>query len=110
MHWARFVTVVALLVTICEAAVVTENGWPILMEKAPAQLSELPQVDGVVKPDPLDYLQRMGMYRLLINASDPYMSSMGPGANENPLWGLPLQLSWKLRSGKIRDFQTMIGV
>ncbi|KAL6485496.1 hypothetical protein MHYP_G00048880 [Metynnis hypsauchen] len=103
MHFNRFAAVAGLLVTICRAAVVTENGFPILLEKAPALLSELPQADGVVKLDPWDYLQRMAMYRLMINATDPFMSSMGPGATENPLWGLPLQLGWKLKSGRLVD-------
>ncbi|XP_072551153.1 liver-enriched gene 1, tandem duplicate 1 [Salminus brasiliensis] len=103
MHFSRAAVVFALVVTVCRAAVVIENGFPILWEKAPALLSELPQADGVVKLDPWDYLQRMAMYRLMINASNPYMSSMGPGANENPLWALPLQLGWKLRSGRLVD-------
>ena len=99
MPCSRSVAVVALLVAVCRAAVVTENGLPILWEKAPALLSELPQADGVVKPDPWDFLQRMAMYRLMINASNSYMSSIGLGGNENPVWGLPLQLGWKLKSG-----------
>ncbi|XP_007259743.3 liver-enriched gene 1, tandem duplicate 1 [Astyanax mexicanus] len=103
MQLSRSAVVFALLVTVCRAAVVTENGLPILWGSAPSMLSELPQADGVVKPDPFDYLQRMAMYRLMINATDPYMSSMGPAANENPLWGLPLQLGWKLRSGRLVD-------
>ncbi|XP_036438364.1 liver-enriched gene 1, tandem duplicate 1 [Colossoma macropomum] len=103
MHFTGFVAVAVLLVTICRAAVVTENGFPILWEKAPALLSELPQADGVVKLDPWDYLQRMAMYRLMINATNSFMSSMGPGATENPLWGLPLQLGWKLKSGRLVD-------
>ncbi|KAL7889060.1 hypothetical protein AOLI_G00040340 [Acnodon oligacanthus] len=103
MHFTRFAAVAGLLVSVCRAAVVTENGFPILWEKAPALLSELPQADGVVKLDPWDYLQRMAMYRLMINATDPFMSSMGPGATENPLWGLPLQLGWKLKSGRLVD-------
>jgi len=82
-----------------KAAVVTENGLPILWEKAPSELAQLPTVDGVIQINPWDYLQRMALFKLLIKSTDPYMSSMGPGEKENPLWSLPLQLGWKLKSG-----------
>ncbi|XP_076872726.1 liver-enriched gene 1, tandem duplicate 1 [Brachyhypopomus gauderio] len=103
MLFFRWIATLALLAVLCGAAVVTENGLPILWEKTSGLLSDRPGSVGIVTLDPWDYSQRMSMYRLLINASDPYMSSMGQGTNQNPLWGLPLQLSWKLRSGRLVD-------
>ncbi|CAB1340268.1 unnamed protein product, partial [Coregonus sp. 'balchen'] len=47
------------------AAVLTENGLPILWDQAPSQLSVLPQVDNVVTINPWNYLQRMSLYRIL---------------------------------------------
>lgn len=95
----RAVCAVVVLAVLGQAAVVTENGLPVQWDKAPSDLSQLPAVDGVIQVNPWDYLQRMTLYKILINSTDPYMSSMGPGEKENPLWSLPLQLGWKLKSG-----------
>ncbi|KAK9956000.1 hypothetical protein ABG768_013759 [Culter alburnus] len=103
MNFIGSVAAVVVLAVLGQAAVVTENGLPIQWEKAPSELSQLPTVDGVIQVNPWDYLQRMALYKLLINSTDPYMSSMGPGDKENPLWSLPLQLGWKLKSGRLTD-------
>ncbi|XP_067272815.1 protein leg1a-like [Pseudorasbora parva] len=103
MGFIRTVGAVVVLAVLSQAAIVTENGLPIQWEKAPSELSQLPTVDGVVQINPWDYLQRMALYKLLINSTYPYMSSMGPGEKENPLWSLPLQLGWKLKSGRLTD-------
>ncbi|KAG1939520.1 protein LEG1 [Pimephales promelas] len=103
MDFLRTVCAVVVLAVLSKAAVVTENGLPILWEKAPSELAQLPTVDGVIQINPWDYLQRMALFKLLIKSTDPYMSSMGPGEKENPLWSLPLQLGWKLKSGRLTD-------
>ncbi|KAG9347468.1 hypothetical protein JZ751_005035 [Albula glossodonta] len=81
----------------------TENGYPILWDKVPGLFTELPSVDGTFIINPWNYLQRMSMYKILINATDVYMKSMGPGNTESPLWGFPLQLGWKRKSGRLVD-------
>ncbi|XP_056337629.1 protein leg1a [Danio aesculapii] len=103
MGFLRSVAAVLLLAVFSHAAVVTENGLPIQWEKAPSDLSHLPILDTGVQVNPWDYSQRMTMYKMLINATNAYMSSMGPGEQENPLWSLPLQLGWKLKSGRLTD-------
>ncbi|XP_043088601.1 protein leg1a-like [Puntigrus tetrazona] len=103
MDFIRAAAAVILLAVLGQAAVVSEDGLPIKWGKAPSELSQLPTADGVIQVNPWDYLQRMALYKLLINSTDPYMSSMGPGDKENPLWSLPLQLGWKLRSGRLTD-------
>ncbi|CAM4694987.1 hypothetical protein PO909_011083 [Leuciscus waleckii] len=103
MDLIRAVGAVVVLAVLSRAAVVTENGLPILWEKAPSELSQLPTVDGVIQINPWDYLQRMALYKLMINSTDPYMSSMGPGEKQSPLWSLPMQLGWKLKSGRLTD-------
>merc|ERR1712168_34338 len=45
----------------------------------------------------------MSLYRLLIAATDPFMGTMGTNATDSPIWGLPLQLGWKLNSGRLVD-------
>ncbi|XP_063079810.1 liver-enriched gene 1, tandem duplicate 1 [Engraulis encrasicolus] len=110
MSGVCLVLALALLVvampTTTRAAVVVEEGYPIMWQKCPASLAEMPAaaVDGsTVTFDPWQYPQRMAMYRLLMSGTEPHMKSMGPSANDNPLWGLPLQLGWKLKSGRLVD-------
>ncbi|XP_064196114.1 liver-enriched gene 1, tandem duplicate 1 [Anguilla rostrata] len=103
MHSLVTVTVLLLQSLCINGAEVTESGYPILWDKAPGVITELPSADGAVIINPWDYLQRMSMHRLLINATEMYMSSMGLGSIENPLWGFPLQLGWKLKSGRLVD-------
>ncbi|XP_041952124.1 liver-enriched gene 1, tandem duplicate 1 isoform X1 [Alosa sapidissima] len=104
LSWTGVVAALALLATVAQAAVVTENGYPIMWEKAPVELKDFPAVDAdEVTINPWEYLQRMGMYRLMLNHTNQYMGCMGPGPNDSPLWGLPLQLGWKLKSGRLVD-------
>ncbi|CAL1585950.1 unnamed protein product [Knipowitschia caucasica] len=88
---------------LCRAGVILENGGPIMWSHATDQLTDLPITEGVLTPDPWHYLHRMSFYRLLIASTNPYMSSMGPGENMSPIWGLPLQLGWMLSSGRLAD-------
>lgn len=101
----QHLTVLGLLlacaVSLGSCGVALENGEPILWASSVSQLTDLPTQNGVVAPNPWNYLQRMGFYRLLIAATDPYMGSMGTNATDSPLWGLPLQLAWMITSGKL---------
>ncbi|XP_061668199.1 protein LEG1 homolog [Syngnathoides biaculeatus] len=93
----------ALAASVAHSAVILENGAPIKWAQAAAQLSDLPVENGVLNPNPWDFVHRMGFYRLLIAATDPFMGSMGAGPTESPVWGLPLQFGWMLTSGRLAD-------
>lgn len=101
----QHLTVLGLLlacaVSLSSCGVALENGEPILWASSVSQLTDFPIQNGAVTPDPWNYLQRMGFYRLLIAATDPFMGSMGTNATDSPLWGLPLQLAWMITSGKL---------
>lgn len=92
--------ILACAVSLSSAAVILENGLPILWAQTASQVTELPIQDGIVTPDPWQFLHRLSFYRLIIASTDPFMGSMGTNATDNPLWGLPLQLGWMLTSGK----------
>lgn len=92
---------VACAVSLSGAAVILENGTPILWAQTAGQVTDLPIENGILTPNPWHYLHRMSLYRLLIAATDPFMGSMGTNATDSPLWGLPLQLGWMLTSGKL---------
>lgn len=91
----------ACAVSLGSCAIILENGAPVLWAQTAGQLTDLPIHNGVVMPNPWNYLHRMSMLRLLIGATDPFMGSMGTNATDSPLWGLPLQLAWMLTSGEL---------
>lgn len=94
--------VLACAVSLSSSAVILENGAPVLWAQTASQVTELPMHDGILVPDPWNYLHRMSLYRLMIAATDPFMGSMGTNATDSPLWGLPLQLAWMLTSGEVK--------
>ncbi|XP_057679249.1 protein LEG1 homolog [Corythoichthys intestinalis] len=93
----------AMVASVAYSAVILDNGAPIKWADSAAQLTDLPVENGILNPNPWNFVHRMGFYRLLIAATDPYMGSMGTGATESPLWGLPLQFGWMQTSGRLAD-------
>lgn len=87
--------------SLCSAAVVVENGAPILWAQTASQPTELPIQSDILTPNPWHFLHRMSLYRLMIAATDPFMGSMGTNATDSPIWGLPLQLGWMVTSGML---------
>lgn len=87
--------------SLASSAVILDNGWPIMWAETSSQLSELPAPNGIVTPNPWNYLQRMSLIRLLIGATNSNMTVVGFGGTESPLWGLTLQLAWMQTSGTL---------
>lgn len=83
------------------AVVLGNDGLPIMWTQTSSQLSELPKLNGIVTPNPWKYLHRMSLTRLLLAATDTNMGFIGSSGSENPLWGLPVRLSWMLSSGTL---------
>ncbi|XP_051908726.1 protein LEG1 homolog [Hippocampus zosterae] len=101
----RLLTASCLLLaaSVAYSAVILDNGAPIMWAQTAAQVSDLPVQNDILTPNPWSFLHRMSFYRLMIGATDPFMGSMGTGATESPLWGLPLQFGWMLTSGRLAD-------
>uniref|UniRef100_A0A3Q1ICL7 Protein LEG1 homolog n=2 Tax=Anabas testudineus TaxID=64144 RepID=A0A3Q1ICL7_ANATE len=93
----------ACAVSLSSSAALVDNGMPILWAQTVGQVTDLPEQNGTLTPDPWSFLSRMSLYRLMIAATDPFMGSMGTNATDSPLWGLPLQLGWMLTSGRLAD-------
>lgn len=83
------------------AVVLGNDGLPIMWARTPSQLSEFPKLNGIVTPNPWNYLHRMGLTRLLLAATDANMGFIGSSGSESPLWGLSVRLSWMLTSGTL---------
>ena len=85
-------------------------GW----KDVPGSLDEFPavgQISGQKKTviDPWNYLQRMGVYKLMIKHTEPFFNSWGYNNTGNLLWGLPLQFGWQKMSGRLRDMRSNHG-
>uniref|UniRef100_A0A3P9KY90 Protein LEG1 homolog n=1 Tax=Oryzias latipes TaxID=8090 RepID=A0A3P9KY90_ORYLA len=89
--------------SLSSSAVILDNGMPILWTQTASQVTELPTLNGIVTPNPWNYLQRMSLYRLLVAATDPFTEYMRTNPTDGPMWGLPLQLGWMLTSGRLVD-------
>nr|XP_020459478.1 protein LEG1 homolog isoform X2 [Monopterus albus] len=90
-------------VSLGSTAEILENGLPILWAQTASQVSDLPIQNGILTPNPWNFLHRMSLYRLVIVATDPFKGSLGTNTTDSPLWGLALQLGWMLTSGRLAD-------
>lgn len=57
-----------------------------------------------------NYLERLGMYKILLKSSAKYFSELGPDNLNNILWGLPLQHGWQYSSGRNNFFYSNIRI
>uniref|UniRef100_A0A668VHY8 Uncharacterized protein n=1 Tax=Oreochromis aureus TaxID=47969 RepID=A0A668VHY8_OREAU len=92
--------VLACAVSLSSSAVILENGAPILWAQTASQVTELPVHDGILLPDPWNYLHRMSLYRLMIAATDPFMGSMG---TNTPSWGIRWDIRTPHPGGRLAD-------
>ncbi|XP_061755602.1 protein LEG1 homolog [Nerophis ophidion] len=90
----------ALAASIASSAVIVDNGMPIMWSQAAAQVTDLPVQNNIVVANPWNFLHRMSFYRMIINATNPFMNSIGPSPTDSPLWSLPLQAGWMVTSGQ----------
>ncbi|XP_060046818.1 protein LEG1 homolog [Erinaceus europaeus] len=77
--------------------------YPPLWDESPGQLSDYRVENRKYIIDPWIYLERMGMYRILLNKTAKYFETYGPENEQNTLWGLPLQHGWQYGSGRLAD-------
>ncbi|XP_064026192.1 protein LEG1 homolog [Pogoniulus pusillus] len=80
-----------------------EDAYPPLWDHAPATLMDYPVKDNKIVINAWNYLQRLGMYRSLLSASDRYFAASPSQSTANILWGLPLQHGWQFRTGRLAD-------
>ncbi|NXG75065.1 LEG1H protein, partial [Baryphthengus martii] len=80
-----------------------EDVYPPLWDLAPENLLDFPVKDNKIVINPWNYLQRLGMYKILLNSSIKYFTTFGSQNFGNILWGLPLQHGWQFRTGRLAD-------
>ncbi|KAK1170839.1 hypothetical protein AOXY_G7778 [Acipenser oxyrinchus oxyrinchus] len=76
---------------------------PPLWKDVPESLDEFTSQNNKIVINPWNYIERMGMYKLLLNATAKYMTFLGPNNTGNVLWGLPLQHGWQFHTGRLAD-------
>ncbi|XP_034555741.1 protein LEG1 homolog [Notolabrus celidotus] len=93
----------AFAVSLSSSTVIIENGMPLLWAQTVGSMAELPSQGDISTPSPFNYLHRLSFSRLMIEATNPFMLTMGPDATDSPMWALSLQLVWMHTSGRLAD-------
>ncbi|XP_067884666.1 liver-enriched gene 1, tandem duplicate 1 [Heterodontus francisci] len=83
---------------------VRESGnYPPLWDNVPDSLDGFVTIHNKTVINPWNYLERMGMYKILLSITAKYMNNFGPKNTGNVLWGLPLQHGWQFETGRLAD-------
>ncbi|XP_041043325.1 protein LEG1 homolog [Carcharodon carcharias] len=81
-----------------------ESGnYPPLWDSVPDSLDGFVTTHNKTVINPWNYLDRLGMYKILLNVTAKYMNNFGPSNTGNVLWGLPLQHGWQFKTGRLAD-------
>ena len=78
-----------------------DSTLPPLWDSVPDNLHEFPKHGNTVLIDPWNYLERMGLYKVLLDLTAPSMGHLGVNNSGNVLWGLPQQHGWQKASGRL---------
>ncbi|NXU15587.1 LEG1H protein, partial [Pardalotus punctatus] len=86
-----------------ESDVTGEHAYPPLWDLATGNLQDFPVKDSKIVINAWNYQERLGVYKILLNASAKYFDAFGPQNSGNILWGLPLQHGWQFHTGRLAD-------
>ncbi|XP_032071221.1 protein LEG1 homolog [Thamnophis elegans] len=81
----------------------SEDIFPPLWHSVPENFEDYPIQNHKIVINVWNYLERMGMYKILLKSSAKYFRELGPNNLNNILWGLPLQHGWQYSSGRLAD-------
>nr|XP_033793523.1 protein LEG1 homolog [Geotrypetes seraphini] len=76
-----------------------DNGFPPLWDQVTDTLESFATQENEVVINPWMYLERMAMYKVVLNKTAKYFSTLGSDNSGNMLWGLTLQHGWQLYTG-----------
>ncbi|KAM4692804.1 protein LEG1 homolog [Discoglossus pictus] len=80
-----------------------EDEYPPLWGLAIERIEDLNIQNEKATINAWNYIERLGIYKLLLNMSSPYLDMKEPSNKRNILWGLPLQLGWQFHTGRLQD-------
>jgi len=88
-----------------------ETLYPPYWNSAPSSLSEFPLINDSLSTyrliDPWYYPHRLGLYKILINISSPFMPFCSKSNASNILFALPSQFGWLFNSNRLFTNGTM---
>jgi hypothetical protein len=103
-----FSTVLLIFNINADTIVDKEIFYPPLWDIAPSSLSEYPLIDNSYRLiDPWFYPHRLGLYKILINITTPFMPFCSSSNASNILFALPSQFGWLFRSNRLFTNGTM---
>ncbi|KAM8945533.1 protein LEG1 homolog [Pelodytes ibericus] len=82
------------------------EGYPPMWDIVPEKLEDFIIQSSKVIINPWNYLERMGMYKILLNVTVQYLDLKDADNKKNILWGLPLQHGWQQQTGRLEDTST----
>lgn len=89
----------------------TSDLYPPLWQQAPSSLSDFPLSNDSAGSyrliDPWLYPHRLGLFKILIAATTPYMPFCASSNASNILFALPSQFGWQLKSNRLFTDGTM---
>ncbi|KAM9155259.1 protein LEG1 homolog [Pangshura tecta] len=93
----------AAVVAVTQEDVCKKDVYPPLWHQAPGSIEDFPIHGNKTVISAWNYLERLGVYKILLNYSAKYFTTSGSNNISNILWGLPLQLGWQYRTGRLAD-------
>ncbi|KAG8444253.1 hypothetical protein GDO86_009438, partial [Hymenochirus boettgeri] len=81
--------------------VLAKEGYPPMWDDVSENIEHFHKHNTTVVINPWNYLERMGMYKILLNVTAEFLDLNKPDNKRNMLWGLPLQLGWQLSTGRL---------
>ncbi|XP_065257635.1 protein LEG1 homolog [Emys orbicularis] len=93
----------ATVVALTQEDVFKKDVYPPLWHQAPGSIEDFPVHGNKTAISAWNYLERLGVYKILLNYSAKYFTTSGSNNVGNILWGLPLQLGWQYHTGRLAD-------
>ncbi|KAJ6660082.1 hypothetical protein lerEdw1_018008 [Lerista edwardsae] len=72
---------------------------PPLWDLAPGNLREYSMQGNKIVIDAWNYIERMGLYKTMLNSTATNFAMLGPNNSGNILWGLPIYYGWEFITG-----------
>ncbi|XP_066103892.1 protein LEG1 homolog [Saccopteryx bilineata] len=79
------------------------DAYPPLWKDCPGQLRDYKVENGKYIINFWHYLERQGMYKVLLNETAKYFERFAPENEQNILWGLPVHHGWQYYTGRLAD-------
>ncbi|XP_074845217.1 protein LEG1 homolog [Carettochelys insculpta] len=80
-----------------------KDAYPPLWHQAHGSIEAFPAHSNKIIINAWNYEERLGVYKIMLNYSAKYFTAFGANNVGNILWGLPLQLGWQYRTGRLAD-------